>query len=337
MSCYKIVFPFLALISLGGIAESKCVEESGDQIRGIVWYKQNRPVGCCYLGQKIPHNGHFIDDKFKFVCTYSPENGTLFLPVECVQNGKHIAPGQVLADGLLFYSCERYSDFIIQMKITGCADKSGRKIEIGQTFETRHFLFQCEKRGSVVQARGIACLVNGKKVDIGNSYIDGDFWFYCKQRGRNGIRKEAAGCVHNNVTFLPNERFMKGNFLFKCEIADPTAASEQVSRHRAIACYHEETDGNSLFDVGEHWYLKGEYPNTGYKVVCRQSGENMWAEAMECYFDDKGKRHAVLDGVGYTLNGTTYLCKKNESCVLRIYKGNPKLRFKNCPDRKAGK
>ncbi|CDW55220.1 hypothetical protein TTRE_0000349201 [Trichuris trichiura] len=307
MLCHKVVFCLLVLISLGTIAQCKCVEGNGDQLRGLVWYKENRPVGCCYLGQKIPHNGHFYDDNFKFTCTYSPENGTLFLPVECVRNEKTFAPGQVLADGLLFYSCERYNDFIIEMKVKGCADKSGRKIEIGQTFETRHFVFRCEQRGPMVQAKGIACIVNGKKIDVGESYIEGDFWFYCKQRGRSGIRKEAAGCVYNNVTFLPNERFMKGNFLFKCQVADPAAAGEQVSKHEAVACYHGDPNGNgSFYYAGEHWYLKEKYPNTGYKVVCRRNGENMRAEAMECYFDQGGRRHAVLDGVGFNLNVLTF-------------------------------
>jgi hypothetical protein len=173
-----------------------------------------------------------------------------------------------------------------QMIPKGCLTEEGRRVDVGNTFDTKEYRMQC-LMGSDGYLTVIykACVLQGGEHDVGSQWDDGAAFYTCVKEGNN-VRVTMLGCVDQGRPMKFDERVAKGDFIYQCK-----KSSDGKPTMNKVGCVHEGrkyTIGET-FDGPKFWY------------TCTDSGSKI----VGCMFES----HRLLDGDHFTSNDMMYTCK----------------------------
>lgn len=191
------------------------------------------------------------------------------------------AHGSQMDVGRYWYECNDG-----QMLPKGCLSDDGRRVETGETFDTKENRMQC-----VMGPDGFltiiykACVFQGGEHDVGSQWDDGTAFYTCVKDGSN-VRVTMLGCVDQGRPMKFDDRVAKGDFIYQCK-----KSSDGSPKMNKAGCVYE----GRKYNIGE------TYEGSKFWYTCTDSG----SKVVGCMFET----HRLQDGDRFTKDDMVYACK----------------------------
>jgi hypothetical protein len=115
--------------------------------------------------------------------------------------------------GDFWYVCQKGK----QMPIA-CTNSDGDRIDVGSSYQSEKFVFQCSSTGSDIKLTPVACISQGRRVEVGDSFTtDQTQFFKCSKQSDGTLSLDSAGCVGSDGKSLKDgDTVIRGNTAFTC-------------------------------------------------------------------------------------------------------------------------
>ncbi|KFD69807.1 hypothetical protein M514_10870 [Trichuris suis] len=162
--------------------QSVIYEEIPDRPRGCDEPTSLEAVlGCRFFNKTYNYNEKVIRNQIEYLCTFSKQACKVtMVPIFCLLGDARVEPGAGFAMGKLYYMCSVHENNM-GIKAIGCAAEDGTRIQIGQKYRFRTFVFYCQMTQGKIEAIFIGCDNGNGIVQPGNAYDDGKATVQCQQ------------------------------------------------------------------------------------------------------------------------------------------------------------
>lgn len=143
----------------------------------------------------------------------------------------------------------------------GCLTEEGRRVDVGNTFDTNDYRMQCQLGpDGYLTVTYKACMLQGGEHDVGTQWDDGSAFYSCVREGNN-VRVTMLGCVDQGRTMTFDERVAKGDFIYQCK-----KSSDGKPVMNKVGCVHEGRKYNigETYEGPKFWYT---CTDSGSKIV----------------------------------------------------------------------
>jgi len=214
-------------------------------------------------------------------------------------NEKCSSEGQEFSTNNVYYKCTNGS--LIPF---ACASESGKKVLIGDTFETVGYEMRCTQLlSNWIQPVPVACMQNGKRLAPGETFVDQSFWYTCVQKNQT-VAIELSGCVSDSGDKVGSgQKFRSGDFMFTCVRHDTGGVTVQPS-----ACI---VNGKEV-PVGD------QVQEENFYYTCNLQGDTGIGRSLSGCVND-GKK--LGDGGKYVKDGFIYKCESQNGAVSHTVVG----------------
>lgn len=143
-----------------------------------------RPIntGCLDQGKRVALNEKVTKDEFVMVCNETVNNGARLMPVGCVKEGRQYNVGESFEIGKFYYNCKRTGSEKVAVKISGCVNNVGKRLNDGDRFFDNDVIYECaidSTTTSKSELRTVGCVQRDEKGEVverrlGCTWVEGN-------------------------------------------------------------------------------------------------------------------------------------------------------------------
>lgn len=275
----------------------------GDRIdRGKYWYicsqGELKPQGCfTSTNKRLSIDDTFVENGYEMKCVLDRSGYLQFIFTACVPNtGKRYEIGETWEDEqhMYWFECKADGPYL-RVEIGGCVTHDKlRRIALNEAYDFGEYTYQCLKKYN-----GTVQMCSVGCIHKGVHYKIGDQWpdgdyIYYCKINNGRCQKICIGCYFNDKLLYDGDRYRKDDTVFMCEVRPDKYG------HKPVACVVHDENGDTVERIlGCRWYQ--ETKRAKLEQTCVLENNKAVVKTLGCIYVYKGYNTLFLHPGTYTI------------------------------------